>query len=127
MRGRRIWQTPDHFDNDDRDDAYLHNGRYEKFSGPAPTFSSIAQWILSRAQERNQPFFCYIPTAAAHEPTWALASDTEPYTNVPGLANPGFYGMIANIDANLGRLRKFLDSRGLGDNTILLYAGDNGG
>lgn len=126
--GGGIWQTPDYFDNNDRDDAYLHNGRYEKYLGfSTDVFFDRAMDFVSRAQERNQPFFCYIPTPAAHEPTWALASDTEPYTNVPGLANPGFYGMIANIDANLGRLRKFLDSRGLGDNTILLYAGDNGG
>jgi arylsulfatase B len=34
--------------------------------------------------------------------------------------------MIANIDANLGRLKQFLDERGLTENTILMYAGDNG-
>jgi arylsulfatase B len=34
--------------------------------------------------------------------------------------------MITNIDANLGRLKQFLDLHGLTENTILMYAGDNG-
>ena len=32
-----------------------------------------------------------------------------------------FYGMIANIDWNLGRLRAFLEAEGLSENTILAF------
>src|SRR5262249_49884338 len=39
----------------------------------------------------------------------------------------GFFGMIANIDENLGRLDAFLRRTGLRDNTILIYMNDNGG
>lgn len=125
--GGGIWQTPDCFCNDDRDDAYLHNGKFEKYLGfSTDIFFERAMDFMVRAQARRQPFFCYIPTPAAHQPVWALESDSAPYTNVPGLSEPGFYGMIANIDANLGILRRFLDSRKLSRNTILVYAGDNG-
>lgn len=126
--GGGVAQTPDYFNNDDRDDAYLHNGTFEKYLGFSTNiFFDRAMDFMAHAQRRDQPFFCYLPTPAAHAPTWALASDTAPYVGVPGLSNPGFYGMIANIDANLGRLRQFLEARGLAENTILMYAGDNGG
>lgn len=125
--GGGIWQTPDYFGNDDRNDAYVHNGTFEKYLGfSTDIFFDRAMDFMQQAHTRHQPFFCYIPTPAAHDPVWALESDAAPYSNVPGLSKPGFYGMIANIDANLGRLRKFLESRGLAENTILIYAGDNG-
>jgi arylsulfatase A-like enzyme len=125
--GGGIWQTPDYFGNDDRDDAYNHNGKFEKYLGySTDIFFDRAMDFIGRAQERQQPFFCYLPTPAAHVPVWALDSDTAPYVGVPGLSSPGFYGMIANIDANLGRLRRFLETRGLAENTIFMYAGDNG-
>ncbi len=37
-----------------------------------------------------------------------------------------FYGMITNIDENLGRLRKTLADRGLAENTIVVFMTDNG-
>jgi hypothetical protein len=122
-----IWNTPDYFGNDDRDDAYIHNGKFEKYLGfSTDIFTDRAMDFMSRAQDNQQPFFTYLATTAAHLPDWALDSDTAPYVGVAGLAQPGFYGMIANIDANLGRLKHFLDARGLTENTILMYAGDNG-
>lgn len=125
--GGGIWNTPDYFGNDDRDDAYLHNGKYEKYLGfSTDIFFDRAIDFMSRAQDKQQPFFCYLATTAAHLPCWALESDTAPYVGIPGLTEPGFYGMIANIDANLGRLKQFLDAHGLTENTILMYAGDNG-
>lgn len=126
--GGGVQQTPDYFGNDDRDDAYLHNGRFEKYLGFSTNiFFDRAMDFMARADQSRQPFFCYLATPAAHDPVWALESDTAPYVGVPGLQNPGFYGMIANIDANLGRLKQFLAARGLLENTILIYAGDNGG
>ncbi|MEI8196927.1 MAG: sulfatase-like hydrolase/transferase, partial [Phycisphaerae bacterium] len=36
------------------------------------------------------------------------------------------YGMIANIDENMGRLEDFLVKNGLKDNTIVIFSSDNG-
>jgi len=38
-----------------------------------------------------------------------------------------FYGMIANIDENMGRMEEFLRRTGLRDNTIVIFMTDNGG
>ena len=37
-----------------------------------------------------------------------------------------FYGMIANLDENLGKLETFLKEKGLRDSTLLIYMSDNG-
>ena len=39
---------------------------------------------------------------------------------------PAFYGMIANIDENFGKLVEHLDMLGLTEDTILIFMTDNG-
>lgn len=125
--GGGIAQTPDYFGNDNRDDSYLHNGKFQKYTGfSTDIFFNLAMDFMADARKEGKPFFCYLPTPAAHEPCWAKEKDAKPYVGVPGLRDPGFYGMIANIDENLGRLSRFLKDHGLRDNTIFIYAGDNG-
>ena len=125
--GGGIWQGPDYFGNDDRNDHYLHNGEFQSYQGfSTDVFFDLTMKFMSEAQAAGQPFFCYLPTTAAHVPTWALEKDMAPYEHVPGLTAPGFYGMIANIDANLGRLVRFLEEKNLRENTILVFACDNG-
>jgi arylsulfatase A-like enzyme len=125
--GGGVAQTPDYFGNDDMDDTYLHNGQWEKYEGFATDiFFDQAMHFMADAQTHAQPFFCYLATTAAHEPYWANESDAAPYAGVPGLREPGFYGMIANADKNLGRLVAFLDAHHLTENTILLLCSDNG-
>jgi arylsulfatase len=48
-----------------------------------------------------------------------------PYKKHGGVAN--FFGMIANIDENMGKLEQFLAETGLRDNTIVIFMTDNGG
>ena len=37
-----------------------------------------------------------------------------------------FFGMIANIDHNVGEMRKFLEEKGVAENTIFIFTTDNG-
>ncbi len=37
-----------------------------------------------------------------------------------------YYAMIGNVDDNVGRLMKFLDESGLGENTIVVFTSDHG-
>lgn len=50
----------------------------------------------------------------------------EPYKGNSQVANPNFYGMIANVDHNMGILRRRLAELGLSENTILIFMTDNG-
>jgi arylsulfatase B len=57
---------------------------------------------------------------------WAPDEDAANYEGVEGLKEPGFYGMIENIDNNMAKMLEFLNSSGLDDNTILIFMTDNG-
>ena len=126
--GGGLWQTPDYFGNDDFDGTYWHNGKFQKYPGYSTDvwFDQAMNFMEASTQEKK-PFFCYLATSAAHIPTWAKEKDEQPYLHVPGLRSPGFYGMIANADENMGRLTRFLDEKHLTENTILIFATDNGG
>ena len=78
-------------------------------------------------KHRERPFFVYLPTNAPHTPLEVADEYAEPYRKL-GLddTTARVYGMIANIDENFGRLLSELERRGLRENTLLLFFGDNG-
>lgn len=122
--GGGIWQTPDYFGNDYDGDTYRHNGKLEKHQGfcTGVWFDNAMRFM----SDSRQPFFCYLPTNAPHGPMWAPGKFAARYRNVRGLREPGFYGMIEDIDENMGRMMKFLRDKGLEENTILIFTTDNG-
>jgi arylsulfatase A-like enzyme len=125
--GGGVGQIPDHWGNDYFDDTYLHNGRPEKFTGYCTDvfFREAARFIEAN---RAKPFFVYLPTNAPHSPYRVADEWSAPYAAAVGddaeLAK--FYGLIANLDDNVGRLRRRLEELGLAENTLLIFATDNG-
>jgi len=89
-------------------------------------FDQAINW-MDECRRSQQPFFCYLATNAPHGPLWSQEKDAAPYrARVPGQV-ADFFGMIANIDENMGRLENWLIDSGLRDNTIVLFMTDNGG
>ena len=123
--GGGVGQEPDYWNNDYFDDTYFHNGKAEKYNGYCTDiwFSEALKFIENN---KNGPFFCYLSTNAPHHPYYVEAKYSDPYKNNPDIPHPDFYGMISNLDENLGRLREALDSLGLSTNTILVFMSDNG-
>lgn len=71
--------------------------------------------------------------AKAKRPFFAFASLTQPH--MPTLPNPGFVGktghgdwadMLAEMDDNVGQMLDAVDRLGIRDNTIVIFASDNG-
>jgi arylsulfatase A-like enzyme len=114
------------FDNDYFDGRYRDNGVPKQFQGYCTDFwfGQAMDWMRAQHQQ-NQPFFCYLPTNAPHGPTWVGDEWSAPYRK-PGVPSE-FFGMIANVDWNMGKLDKFLAESGLRDNTVLVFMTDNGG
>jgi arylsulfatase A-like enzyme len=122
-----IGSAPDYWNNDYFDDTYNHNGQREKYSGYCTDvfFGEAIQWMKGCA-ERKQPFFAYLATNAPHGPLFVPAKYRELYQGQkPNVAR--FFGMIANIDENLGKLDAFLREAGLKGDTLLVFLTDNGG
>lgn len=127
LGGGGVTQTPDVWGNDYFDDAYFQqDGTTRRVSGYCTDvwFDEALQFI---GQLREQPFFCCIATNAPHSPYIVADEWKQPYVDA-GVAEPmaSFYGMIANIDHNVGRLVRRLDEARLADDTILIFMTDNG-
>lgn len=122
--GGGVGQTPDHWGNDYFDDTYLHNGAPEKHTGYCTDiwFDAALRFIEAN---RDRPFFAYLATNAPHSPYNVPDPYRGPYKG-KDVPNAGFYGMVANIDENMGRLLEKLKSLGLEEDTILIFMTDNG-
>jgi len=78
-------------------------------------------------KNRNRPFFCYLPYNAPHSPFQVPQKYFDKYKSRGAndvLAS--VYGMIENLDDNLGRLLHKLGELKLTDDTIVIFLGDNG-
>jgi arylsulfatase A-like enzyme len=124
--GGGVTQTPDYWDNKYFGDTYWHNGVTKKQTGYCTDifFNGAMQFI---EKNKEKPFFCYLPTNAAHGPFLVAKKYSDPYKKL-GVPSPRaeFYGMITNIDENVARMRKHLKKLGLEKNTIFIYMTDNG-
>ena len=107
--------------------AILHNGRFEKTQGFCTDIftAQATQWIES--VKGRQPFFCYIPFNAAHGPLSCPEEYKKPYEGKVSDNLATYFGMIANIDANVGRLLAKLDEWGIAKDTLVIFMNDNGG
>src|SRR5204862_490303 len=76
----------------------------------------------------RQPFFAMITTNAPHAPLQVRPEDEARYTGkVPDANTAKYFGMVANIDDNIGRLLDHLRETGLERDTLVIFMNDNGG
>ncbi len=75
----------------------------------------------------NQPFFCYVPYNAPHSPFQVPDRYFRKHQADGRTArNASVYGMVENVDENVGRLLDGLDELGLTERTIVIFLTDNG-
>ncbi|MDA8823311.1 arylsulfatase [Opitutales bacterium] len=105
-----------------------HNGSFVKTKGYCTDlFFTAGMGWMKKMKDQETPFFAYITTNAPHGPFIAPPQNAKRFTDL-GFSerDAGFYGMIENIDENMGRLMKKLDEWGLSKDTILIFMSDNG-
>jgi len=99
-------------------------------------FIQSEQWVSSLItdqalgfirQNQHQPFFAYLSYLAPHEPWTAPDHYVQSYRD-QGLSEAlaQLYGMITEMDAEIGRLLTELDQLQLSDNTVVIFLSDNG-
>ena len=124
--GGGVTQTPDLWRNDYYDDTYFRNGKPEPQKGYCTDvfFDATLEFVN---QNRDKPFFAYLATNAAHGPYLCPDKFSQPYLD-QGVEKTmsAFYGMIASIDENVGKLCKKLTEWDLDRDTILIFMSDNG-
>jgi len=108
--------------------AIFHNGRFVKTTGYCTDvfFAQATNWI-ARVKGRK-PFLAWIAPNAPHAPLQVRPEDEARYAGkVKGTNVAKFFGMIANIDDNVGRLLAALRDWGLERDTLVIFMNDNGG
>jgi len=79
-------------------------------------------WIGSKSADAKsgKPFFLYLPLASPHTPIL-------PNPQWRGKSGLNQYGdFVMETDAEVGRLLRALDEKGLADNTLIIFTSDNG-
>jgi arylsulfatase len=113
--------------------AILHNGTFEKTEGYCTDvfFRQASKWVGQKAETvagERVPFFCYIATNAPHGPLDCPEEYIARYRGkTPTEDVAKFYGMIANIDDNVGRLLARLEELKIDRETLFIFMNDNGG
>ena len=105
-----------------------HNKTFVKTTGFCTDvfFRHALGWI-KRQKDKKEPFFAYISTNAPHGPMIAPQKYKAPFLKA-GFdgKTAGRYGMIANIDDNMGVLLNKMKEWKLEENTLLIFMTDNG-
>lgn len=105
--------------------------------------------FIEKAKGQNKPFMAVVWFGSPHEPYSGLPKDLALYVNLPdSLGNKKVsltsnetgkmvirplrdvlmerYAEITAMDRAIGKLRSFLETNNLKENTLILYCGDNG-
>lgn len=108
------------------DPVILHNGTFEKTTGYCTDvfFDRATKWI--EATKGKQPFYAHIATNAPHAPYNARPEDAAIYADKVDKPTANFFGMIHNIDENIGRLVQKLAVWGIERDTLVVFINDNG-
>jgi arylsulfatase A-like enzyme len=103
-----------------------HNGKAERRDGYCTDIFTDAA-IRFIEQNRDRPFFVYLATNAPHAPLEIDDAHVAPYRAM-GLdeTTARIYGMVTDIDENVGKLLAKLNALDLEKNTIVLFMTDNG-
>ena len=100
---------------------------------PEAEISYVTDWLtdeairLIEARDQAKPFFMYLSYNAPHTPMHAKEEDLAKYAHIENKGRRTYAAMVHSLDANVGRLRAFLAANQMQENTMLIFASDNGG
>src|SRR5262249_7728506 len=127
------------------DPVLQHNGKPERRQGYcSDVFTDAAMDFIADPKGRDRPFFAYLAFNCPHDPLEVSDSYVKGYEDadlsdaryppagyplagpVPKSPTAKVYGMVTNIDDNLGRLFARLDALGIARDTLTIFLTDNG-
>lgn len=106
--------------------AYLQNerGEIKQFPGHLTDVTSDEAIRLIKAGKTTHPWLIYLASFAPHQPIEPRADYASRFPDTPA----GRYAaLIAHLDERIADIIKALEDTGQRDNTIVVFASDNGG
>ena len=132
----------------DRNVAGTHRGQPPSYFAPyriptledGPEGECITDRLTSEAirfveENRERPFFLYLPYYTVHTPIQPKEELARKYAEkaarlrppAGAQRNPGYAAMIETLDRNVGRLLERLEELELDERTVVVFTSDNGG
>jgi arylsulfatase A-like enzyme len=120
------------FDREEDSLIYDENGTYMPEGVRDPSKAKNIHDMMSEAafnfirESHREPFFLYAAYTVPHGPI--VTPSLEPYTNAdfPSLRHKIWAAMITRMDRDIGEIMNLLDEYDIADDTILVFASDNG-
>lgn len=112
--GSLDWQDNDH-----------HPLREEGYA--TDLIGARASQVIADHAFEDQPLFLYVPFNAPHLPLEAKPEDVELYAHIKDKKRRTYAAMVHAMDVQIGRIAEALEDRGVSDDTLILFASDNGG
>jgi len=152
-RGGGVGQPGDIFNYFAKNSSYFNpvlfkNGNPEKTTGYCSDVytNDLIDFINKNQEEQSKPFFAYLSFNAPHTPLQLPGEYYDMYKDLEFEANKfevfdevvekmtlrdieaakRVYGMVTNIDDNIGKLLQVLKEKDILENTILVFLTDNG-
>lgn len=94
---------------------------YWHFEQLLPTWAKKAAGYVKERAEADEPFFLYLPMTSPHTPL----SVNKPFIGKSGLNNL-YADLVIETDDVFGRVLDSLERHGVADNTLVIFASDNG-
>ena len=76
---------------------------------------------------KDRPFFLYLGHFAPHNTLQSLKKDYEKHSHMENHTLQVYAGMIEALDRSIGKILSALEKNGLTENTLIIFASDNGG
>lgn len=107
--------------------SWWHNSEY-RGQDLGYTDDLITRRVLQFLRDnKDRPFFCYVPFHIVHGPLQAKDSDLEGVDKkVTDKTKRIYAAMVQSMDKNVASILAELDKLGLRDNTIVVFTSDNG-
>ncbi|MCA9074842.1 MAG: sulfatase-like hydrolase/transferase [Planctomycetaceae bacterium] len=130
------WHLGDDTQGFDLSSANGKGGPGGRFYGEVHVTEQLTDRALKFMEEnRDGPFFLYLPFWDVHTPLRAREDLVEKYRRkleeLPESErekfNPVYAGMIEAVDTGVGRVMDKVDELGIAENTLIVFISDNGG
>lgn len=105
---------------------WFRDGRELPETGYSTELIAAEACRLIRARDPARPLFLYVPFNGVHAPLQAPEKYLQPFTALAGKRRT-LAGMLAAVDAAVGRITDALTDAGLRDRTLVVFSSDNGG
>jgi arylsulfatase A-like enzyme len=107
-------------------DWYRNNKLVKEPGYDTQLFGADAVRVID-THDKSAPLFLYLPFTAPHTPYQAQQDYLDRYKNIADPLRRAYAAQVTCMDDEVGKVVAALEKRGMRDNTLIIFASDNGG